>query len=314
MSTISASKTSFSLKPEDNQRLNNLCGPLNQNLTQLEKHYKVKINNHGHDFFIESPDEHTLKLIRSIIKLIYQNATQPLEPKDIHQFITTQPAQSDKPKIKTKIKTLEGKSHRQNNYINALNQATVNFAVGPAGTGKTYLSVAKAVESFENATVDRLIFVRPAVEAGERLGFLPGDMIEKVQPYLRPIYDSLYELLGIEQVQKMLQNDSIEIAPLAFMRGRSLNNAFIMLDGAQNTTIGQMKMFLTRLGYGSKMVITGDITQTDLPSGTRSGLPHAIKLMKNIKDISITHFEKEDIVRHDLVAKIINAYEQDKQS
>lgn len=313
MTTLSASKTSFLLQPENNQKLNNLCGPLNQHILQIEEYFNVKISNQSYLFAIHGANTQTYHQIRKLIELLYNNANLPLTEMDINSYIKN----ADKPSyntIKTKVKTLSGKTPHQNEYIQALNTATVNFAIGPAGTGKTYLSVAKAVESLENAKVDRLIFVRPAVEAGERLGFLPGDMVEKVQPYLRPIYDALYEFLGLEQVQKLLQNDCIEIAPLAFMRGRTLNNAFIMLDEAQNTTISQMKMFLTRLGYGSKMVITGDITQTDLPGGIQSGLPHAIHIMKNIKDIHVMKFGEKDIVRHNLVAKMIQAYDKETKN
>lgn len=306
---MSFEQSNFRLTPESNERLNNLCGPYNQHLHQIEQYFNVKISNQSHQFHIEGADPKTLSRVWHVIKLIYQTANKPLAKEDVTQLISHSPKSSSM--IKTKLKTLSGKTDNQNKFINALHNATINFAVGPAGTGKTYLSVAKAVENIETAKVDRLIFVRPAVEAGERLGFLPGDMIEKVQPYLRPIYDVLYELLGTEQVHKLIQTDIIEIAPLAFMRGRTLNNAFIMLDEAQNTTIAQMKMFMTRLGYGSKMIITGDVTQTDLPKGTPSGLPHAIKIMKHIKDIEITHFKQKDIVRHDLVSKIIQAYDKD---
>lgn len=216
--------------------------------------------------------------------------------------------------IQTRHKTLLAKNINQSNFIELLTKKELNFAVGPAGTGKTYLSVAKAVEAFETAKVERMVFVRPAVEAGEKLGFLPGDMVDKVLPYLRPIYDALYSLLGVESVEKLIQNDAIEIAPLAFMRGRTLNDAFIILDEAQNSTITQMKMFLTRMGYGSRMVVTGDVTQSDLPPGVCSGLAHAMTLLKSFKEVGITKFENSDVVRHALVGKIIAMYEKNKQT
>jgi len=218
------------------------------------------------------------------------------------------------PAIHTRNRQLLAKNPKQAQFITALDKHVVNFAIGPAGTGKTYLSVAKAVEALEQAKTERLVFVRPAVEAGEKLGFLPGDMVDKVLPYLRPIYDALYDMLGVETVEKLVEKDTIEIAPLAFMRGRTLNDAFIILDEAQNTTIPQMRMFLTRLGFGSKMVITGDMTQTDLPTNTQSGLKHAVKLMKPFKEVGLTEFDATDVVRHQLVSKIIQAYDNDKPS
>lgn len=305
-------RISFLLEPENNQRLNNLCGPYSQNLKRLEKHFNVEINNKSHQFYIDSANEQISNQVKLFILSLYNQADNTLMIEDTLQSLSQTIPNVEIPpsQIQTRRKTITASNPRQQQLLDALNNETINFAVGPAGTGKTYLGVAKAVEALENAHVNRLIFVRPAVEAGERLGFLPGDMIEKVQPYLRPIYDALYDLLGNDQVQKLQQSDNIEIAPLAFMRGRTLNHAFIMLDEAQNTTISQMKMFLTRLGYGSKMVITGDMTQTDLPSGTQSGLPHAIKIMREIPGINITTFQNQDIVRHNLVSKILRAYDQ----
>lgn len=243
-----------------------------------------------------------------MLKTIYEKKDVPLSLEDIHIMAkrNTQTAKS----IQTRQKTLLPKNNNQAQYIDRLSTKALNFAVGPAGTGKTYLSVAKAVEAFETAKVERMVFVRPAVEAGEKLGFLPGDMVEKVLPYLRPIYDALYDMLGVESVEKLIQQDSIEIAPLAFMRGRTLNDAFIILDEAQNSTITQMKMFLTRMGFGSQMVVTGDVTQSDLPAHVRSGLSHSMDLLKSFKEVGITHFNHKDVVRHELVGKIIAVYEK----
>lgn len=215
--------------------------------------------------------------------------------------------------IKLSRKSISARNSKQAAFLEALKQHDITFAVGPAGTGKTYLAVSKAIECFEKGEVQRLIFVRPAVEAGEKLGFLPGDLVEKVLPYLRPIYDALYEMIGFKETQKLIQNDTIEVLPLAFMRGRTLNEAFIILDEAQNTTVMQMKMFLTRMGFGSKTVITGDITQVDLPRGVNSGLAHAVKLLANIPEISIHQFTSQEVVRHPLVAKIVDSYDQDPQ-
>ncbi len=310
------SNLKFFLEPEDNQRLNNLLGPINQHITKIEEYFHVKINIQSHQVVINAAKQEILDEVKSTIQSMYKMADNSLSDEDVNHYLKNkvQKNQISPLIIQTRSKSITGKTKRQNNFIKSLETSTINFAIGPAGTGKTYLGVAKAVELLESAKIDKLIFVRPAVEAGERLGFLPGDMIDKVQPYLRPIYDVLYELLGVEQVQKMIQNDSIEIAPLAFMRGRSLNKAFIMLDEAQNTTIAQMKMFLTRLGFGSQMVITGDQTQTDLPTNTPSGLPHAVKLMRSLKHISVTEFKNDDIIRHNLVSKIIQAYDKDQTS
>lgn len=211
--------------------------------------------------------------------------------------------------LKLNRKTITARNPKQTEYLASIDSSALTFAVGPAGTGKTYLAVAKAIQYFEKGEVHRLVFVRPAVEAGEKLGFLPGDLVEKVLPYLRPIYDALYEMLGFREAQKLIQSDVIEVLPLAFMRGRTLNDAFIILDEAQNTTIMQMKMFLTRIGFSSKTVVTGDMTQVDLPKGTESGLSHAVHLFKCIEEISIHHFTSREVVRHPLVARIIDCYD-----
>lgn len=215
------------------------------------------------------------------------------------------------PHIKLSRKSISARNDKQAAFLEALKHYDLTFAVGPAGTGKTYLAVSKAIECFEKGEVQRLIFVRPAVEAGEKLGFLPGDLVEKVLPYLRPIYDALYEMIGFKETQKLIQNDTIEVLPLAFMRGRTLNESFIILDEAQNTTIMQMKMFLTRMGFGSKAVITGDMTQVDLPRGIHSGLAHAIQLLADIPEISIHQFTSKEVVRHPLVSKIVDSYDHD---
>ena len=211
--------------------------------------------------------------------------------------------------LKLTRKTITARNTKQDNYLKSIDSYDLTFAVGPAGTGKTYLAVAKAIQYFEKGEIQRLVFVRPAVEAGEKLGFLPGDLVEKVLPYLRPIYDALYEMIGFKETQKLIQSDVIEVLPLAFMRGRTLNEAFIILDEAQNATKMQMKMFLTRIGFGSKTVVTGDMTQVDLPKGTDSGLAHAVKLFESIEEISIHHFTSREVVRHPLVARIIDCYD-----
>jgi phosphate starvation-inducible PhoH-like protein len=249
-------------------------------------------------------NEHPL-LKESLTKL-YQQATEPLEPKDIHLTLNQL---STMTQSKDKHLSPKAKNKAQQRYLDAISQNVMTFGTGPAGTGKTYLAVLKAVQALKLGEVERLIFVRPAVEAGEKLGFLPGDMLDKVLPYLRPVYDALYSLLGVNEVQKLIQANVIEIAPLAYMRGRTLNDAFVILDEAQNTTVEQMKMFLTRLGFGSSLVITGDITQTDLPRSIQSGLSHAIELLKDIKEVSVVTFSANDVVRHPLVSKIINAYD-----
>ncbi len=304
---LKQSAVNLKLKPASNQRVNNLCGPCNEHITELENYFNVTIHHQENKFKIMGDASGPLK-VRKILENLYEKSSSPISLKDVYQTMNDSPTEIEK--IVTRKKSLMGKSKTQNQFIKRLNQYPLNFSIGPAGTGKTYLSVAKAVEAFENAKMDRIVFVRPAVEAGEKLGFLPGDMTEKVLPYLRPIYDALYELLGVDEVTKLVQQDTIEIAPLAFMRGRTLSDSFILVDEAQNTTITQMKMLLTRIGFGSQMVVTGDMTQTDLPKGTQSGLSHAVKLMKDFKEVGLTVFSTEDVVRHSLVGKIIKAYER----
>ncbi len=298
--------TTIQFNPSCNERLKNLCGPCNEHLQTLENHFDVKILQKSNQFQITG-DKTPRGEVKSVLEQLYRKAETPLTKEDIQGSVVK--SVKLKQEIHTRKKILSGRTDRQNEFIKKLNSKTLNFAIGPAGTGKTYLSVAKSVEALEQFKVDRLVFVRPAVDAGEKLGFLPGDMVDKVLPYLRPIYDALYEMLGMDEVQKLISQDVIEIAPLAYMRGRTLNNAFILLDEAQNTTPAQMKMFLTRLGHGSRVVINGDVTQTDLPKGTPSGLAHAVKLISKIKDVGVTHFSAKDVVRHSLVAKIIDAYD-----
>ena len=315
----------FDLLPLDNQRLANLCGPVNQNIQQLEEYYDVKINCRSNQFEI-SGDGRRLKKVKNAIQTLYNvaghealsSATVQLYLNDnIDNNATTKSSsenvdrehQSSSRKRHGKIK---GRGKSQVQYLEQINHFDLTLGVGPAGTGKTYLAVASAVEALENDQVDRLILVRPAVEAGERLGFLPGDLAQKIDPYLRPMYDALFEMMGQQKVAKCLERNIIEIAPLAYMRGRTLSDAFIILDEAQNTTIDQMKMFLTRIGFGSKAVVTGDITQVDLPKDKTSGLRHALKILSDIDDVGITQFQKGDIVRHPLVKKIVHAYEEDE--
>ncbi|RMX03395.1 PhoH family protein [Legionella jordanis] len=247
---------------------------------------------------------------KQVIKQLHKLADRPIQAETVNSFLANKdPKKVMSQSIKMSRKTILPRNHKQADYLDSINKHDITFAVGPAGTGKTYLAVSKAIEAFEKGEVQRLVLVRPAVEAGEKLGFLPGDLVEKVLPYLRPIYDALYEMIGFKETQKLIQSDVIEVLPLAFMRGRTLNEAFIILDEAQNTTIPQMKMFLTRMGFGSKTVITGDVTQIDLPKGTESGLLHAAKLLAHIPEISIHYFSSREVVRHPLVSRIIDSYD-----
>ncbi|HFF3080518.1 PhoH family protein [Legionella pneumophila subsp. fraseri] len=249
--------------------------------------------------------------IKKVLKLLYPLTAEPIDAKTLRVLINEDYQTAMTHHIRLSRKSISARNSKQAAYLDSINKHDITFAVGPAGTGKTYLAVSKAIEYFEKGEVQRLIFVRPAVEAGEKLGFLPGDLVEKVLPYLRPIYDALYEMIGFKETQKLIQTDIIEILPLAFMRGRTLNESFIILDEAQNTTIMQMKMFLTRMGFGSKTVITGDITQVDLPKGIDSGLTHAIQLFGHFPDISIHTFTSREVVRHPLVSKIVDCYDNE---
>ncbi len=324
----------FSLEPLDNQRLANLCGQFNQHLRQLEHRFQVEIHNRGHQFRIVGSAENVQGVARVLQHLYRATRHETLSPERVHLF--SQPASVDEAVatfnapsetvdtdledletvaegaevvIRTRRGVVKGRGPNQRRYLNNIARHDINFGIGPAGTGKTYLAVASAVEALERETVRRLILVRPAVEAGEKLGFLPGDLNQKVDPYLRPLYDALYEMLGFERVGKLIERNVIEIAPLAYMRGRTLNESFIIMDEAQNTTVEQMKMFLTRIGFGSTAVITGDITQVDLPRNTQSGLRHVLNILRKVEGISFTFFESKDVVRHPLVARIIDAYD-----
>lgn len=307
MSSINSACT-IDFSPTDNLKIANLCGPSNENIKHIEAFFDVSIANRSSDFTIRGSNEKLVNNVKNILTHLYQQADKSIEIEAIQSMMTHTPQQAV---IALRHRQIQLKNERQKQYINHVDLADIVFSVGPAGTGKTYLAVAKACEQLEKGNVDRLVFVRPAVEAGEKLGFLPGDLVDKVLPYLRPVYDALYDMLGFKEAQKLIKSDIIEILPLAFMRGRTLNDSFIILDEAQNTTILQMKMFLTRIGFGSKAIITGDITQTDLPNNTRSGLSHALALFKQHQGIKISRFTTKEVVRHPLVSKIIQAYERD---
>ena len=305
------------LEPADNERLANLCGSLDSHLRQIERRLGVEINNRGNSFRIIGAAKIVDIASRLLTELYESTAADILSPEKIHLWLqdkaiddSVNDQAQDEVAIKTRRGIIKGRSPNQRLYLNNIRDHDVSFGIGPAGTGKTYLAVASAVVALEQNRVRRLVLVRPAVEAGEKLGYLPGDLVQKVDPYLRPLYDALYEMLGFDQVMKFMEKNVIEVAPLAFMRGRSLNEAFIILDEAQNTTIEQMKMFLTRIGFSSRAVITGDITQIDLPQGKTSGLRHVIDILKDENGISFTFFNSRDVVRHPLVARILNAYER----
>ena len=300
--------------PVDNQRLANLCGVLDENLRQIETAFEVVIARRGERFALSGPPAQT-ELAAQALQNFYSKAKRSLSVEDVQlgliEVARAQPAMDkDAPQLKTRRPDLHGRTPRQVGYLKQIQAHDITFAVGPAGTGKTYLAVACAVDALERDNVKRIVLVRPAVEAGERLGFLPGDMAQKVDPYLRPLYDALYDLMGYDKVAKLLERSAIEVAPLAFMRGRTLSQAFVILDEAQNTTPEQMKMFLTRIGFGSKAVVTGDVTQIDLPRGHKSGLIEASVILKRVRGIAFTYFQSSDVVRHPLVQRIVNAYER----
>lgn len=309
----------FTLQPEDNARLANLCGALDENIKQIETALEVNINRRGGTFSISGKQDN-MRLAAQLIENFYIRAKKPIELEDIQlglveidklkpEDVTT----TAMPVLMTRRGDLHGRTPRQVAYLQQIQDHDITFGIGPAGTGKTYLAVASAVDAMTRDRVKRIVLVRPAVEAGERLGFLPGDLNQKVDPYLRPLYDALYDLAGYDTVNKMFERGAIEVAPLAYMRGRTLNQSFIILDEAQNTTPEQMKMFLTRIGFGTKAVITGDVTQIDLQRHQKSGLVEAQKVLKDIKGIAMTHFLSGDVVRHPLVQKIVNAYEAYEQ-
>ncbi|MDF2940602.1 MAG: PhoH [Gammaproteobacteria bacterium] len=308
----------FQLQPEDNQRLNNLCGQLDEHIHQIERHLAVEISHRSHTFKIFGPDE-AVMTARNFIKELYGNpkshSSQELDIMLQAMVNQSKRNQTEEPIdehmiIKTSKAEIKPRGANQQRYIKRVYQHDINFGIGPAGTGKTFLAVACAVSALENEKVRRIVLVRPAVEAGENLGFLPGDLSQKVDPYLRPMYDALYELMGPDKVIKLIEKNVIEIAPLAFMRGRTLNDAFIILDESQNTTKEQMKMFLTRIGFNSTAIITGDITQVDLPKGKMSGLRHVIDILSETSGISFTFFDTFDVVRHPLVQAVVEAYQK----
>jgi len=309
----------LSFTPADNRRLANLCGALDENLRQIETALDVTITRHGEHFTLSGRVER-IRAASGVLREFYEKAAAPL-PLEAVQLALIEaghrgPAQAaiPAPALITRKQDLHGRTPRQNEYLLNIQKHDITFSIGPAGTGKTYLAVACAVDALEREAVQRIILVRPAVEAGERLGFLPGDMAQKVDPYRRPLYGALYDLMGYDKVAKMFERQAIEIAPLAFMRGRTLNKAFIILDEAQNTTREQMKMFLTRIGFGSKAVITGDVTQVDLPKGQVSGLVEAQAVLKKVRGIAFTYFDSTDVVRHPLVQRIVNAYDRHNKS
>jgi phosphate starvation-inducible protein PhoH and related proteins len=305
----------ITLQPEDNARLNNLCGALDENIKQIETALEVNINRRGATFNISGKLDNT-RLAAQLLENFYVRAKKPLELEDIQlglvEIDKLKPedvSSTAMPILMTRRGDLHGRTPRQVEYLQQIQDHDVTFGIGPAGTGKTYLAVASAVDAMSRDRIKKIVLVRPAVEAGERLGFLPGDLNQKVDPYLRPLYDALYDLAGYDTVNKMFERGAIEVAPLAYMRGRTLNQSFIILDEAQNTTPEQMKMFLTRIGFGTKAVITGDVTQIDLQKHQKSGLVEAQKILKNVKGLAFTQFLSADVVRHPLVQKIINAYE-----
>jgi len=316
----------FRLTPEDNLRLANLCGQNNEHLLQVESRLNVSIDSRGAQFHVFG-GENSTQQARVILQRLYRDAEDKvLSPRNVQLYLQesglemllkekndgagNNGADLDQAMVlKLRNKTIKARGSNQHHYLKKVAICDINFGIGPAGTGKTYLAVALAVKALEEGSVQRLILARPAVEAGERLGFLPGDLAQKIDPYLRPLYDALYEMLGFDQVEKLIERNIIEVAPLAFMRGRTLNEAFVILDEAQNTTREQMKMFLTRLGFGSKAIITGDMTQTDLPSKQSSGLHQVVDILKEVEGVSFTFFDKKDVVRHAMVKRVVEAYE-----
>ena len=306
----------------DNSELANVTGALDANLRQIETELDVAIRRRGHQFRIEGRQPQAQQAI-DVLQHFLGQAQRPVSVDDIQLYFVERrggaalPAEADTetlPKLHTRRRELHGRTPRQRDYLASILEHDISFGIGPAGTGKTYLAVACAVDALERDAVKRIVLTRPAVEAGERLGFLPGDLAQKVDPYLRPLYDALYDLMGFERTAKMFEKQAIEIAPLAYMRGRTLNHSFIILDEAQNTTPEQMKMFLTRMGFGSRAVITGDVTQIDLPRGQRSGLIDARRILARVRGVAISEFDSSDVVRHPLVARIVDAYEHDAEN
>ena len=327
--------TTFTLEPQENDRLQSLCGAFDENIKLIEKEFNLNISRNNFTFTVKSNDEnpksHHEQLIDRAAKLIQtlyvetapiKGKVKELDLEDVHIALQESrmlsqagsESRSENQVYSTTIKTKRGlikpRGENQIQYLHNILTHDISFGIGPAGTGKTFLAVAAAVEALERQEIRRILLTRPAVEAGEKLGFLPGDLGQKIEPYLRPLYDALFEMLGFERVQKLMERNVIEIAPLAYMRGRTLNDSFIILDESQNTTVEQMKMFLTRIGFNSKAVITGDVTQIDLPRSTKSGLRHAMEVLSKVSELSFNYFESKDIVRHPVVAKVVQAYEE----
>ena len=309
------------LEPVDNDRLANLCGLLDKNIRQIENFFDVEISNRGNSFKITGDNENVASTSNFIERMYDLSGNEEITPKQLHLYLNNSGEllshdyeNEMKHNIKLKKIIIKPKSINQKKFIDTINKNTITFGIGAAGTGKTFLAVASAVYALENGHVKKIILVRPAIEAGEKLGFLPGDLAEKIDPYLQPLYDSLYECLGFDNVNKLLEKNIIEIAPLAYMRGRTLNDAFIILDEAQNTTISQMQMFLTRIGYGSSTVVTGDVSQIDLPRESSSGLKDCLEFILKIKGIDAVNFEPKDVMRHKIVTSIITEYGKRKKN
>ncbi len=307
------------LTPDDPRRLAGLSGQFDEHLRQIERALGIRINNRGNRFELAGSEEATERGRRVLEDLFELTSTEELDPERVHITVTeharddADAAGDDGVVIHTRRRSVRARGPNQIAYARALRERDLTFGIGPAGTGKTFLAVAAAVEALSSDRVRRIVLVRPAVEAGERLGFLPGDMTQKIDPYLRPMYDALYEMMGFDRVGRLIERHVIEIAPLAFMRGRTLNESFVILDEAQNTTPEQMKMFLTRIGFGSSAVVTGDVTQTDLPRGKESGLKHVVRVLHDVEDIAFVHFGPADVVRHPLVQAIVAAYAREEE-
>ncbi|MFO8024221.1 PhoH family protein [Thiohalophilus sp.] len=315
--TNHAFSTDIVLEPADNQRLANLCGQFDEHLRQIERRLGVEVNNRGNNFRVIG-DSRSVQAAGEVLRDLYaETEHQTLNPSQVNLHLQESGVAAlvaditpkDEVILTTPRGTVRGRGPNQKQYLGNLKDNDLNFGIGPAGTGKTYLAVAAAVQALEREEARRLVLTRPAVESGERLGFLPGDLAQKIDPYLRPLYDALYEMLGFETVARLMERNVIEVAPLAYMRGRTLNESFIILDEAQNTTVEQMKMFLTRIGFGSTVVVTGDVTQVDLPRNQQSGLRQVIEVLKDVEGISFTFFNARDVVRHPLVQRIVQAYE-----